>query len=176
MAVVGCTYAGAPVRRKAKALCIRGVNVLEKTLKKVIAFMRGGTSTFNESEMLLLESTLKEFPDQDAQVFLKQIASVSLVQRQHPGRLVAVYYPKNKHVPQLPYGGYEYCLAKVSYRVNGKMKTTNLVLHDGRFMTFERNVPLKSDNIESIAKVLLHPGGYEPVAEEIDGEEHGENA
>lgn len=150
--------------------------MLEKTLKKVVAFLRGGTSTFNEPEMLLLESTLTELPDRDAQVLSKQIASVSLVQRQHPGRLVVVYYPKNKNVPQLPYGGYEYCLAKVSYAVNGKTKTINLVLHDGRFMTFERNVPLKDDNIVSITKVTLHPDGYEPVAEEIDGEEHDENA
>lgn len=150
--------------------------MLEKTLRKVIAFLRGGTSTLNEPEMLLLQSTLKELPDQDARVFSKQIASLSLVQRQHPGRLVAVYYPKGKHVPQLPYGGYEYCLAKVSYRVNGETRTTNLVLHDGRFMTFERNVPLKSDNIKSITEVALHPDNYEPVAEEIDAEEHGENA
>lgn len=125
--------------------------------------------------MLLLESALKELPDQEAPVFSKQIASVSLVQRHHPGRLVAAFYPKNKHVPQLPYGGYEYCLAKVSYRVNGKTKTTNLVLHDGRFITFERNVPLKNDNIESITKVVLHPDGYESMAAEIDREEHDEN-
>ncbi len=146
------------------------------SMKNVIAFLRGGTSSFNEPELLLLHATLDSLPEEEAEILAKQIEAVSLIQRQHPGRLVVAYYPKRSNVPQLPYLGYEYCISKVTYKSAGKRKTTNLVLHDGRFMTFERNVPLRNEKIESIVQVVPHPGGYKPVAEEIDTEEHGANA
>lgn len=144
-------------------------------LKNMIAFLRGGSSEFNEPEMMLLQATIDSMPKEEAEILAKQIEEVSLIQRPNPGRLVVAYYPKRSNAPQLPYFGYEYCISKVTYKSSGKIKTTNLVLHEGRFMTFERNVPLKKDKIESIIKVVLHPGGYKPVAEEIDAEEHGAN-
>ncbi|MCC6074346.1 hypothetical protein ACFPTX_13720 [Pseudomonas sp. GCM10022188] len=145
------------------------------SLKKVIAFLRGGSSEFNDPEMLL-QATLDSLPKVEAEILAKQIEAVSIVQRQHPGRLVVAYYPKIINVPQLPYLGYEYCISKVTHKSAGKIKTTNLVLHEGRFMTFEGNVPLKEDKIESIVKVVPHPSDYNQVAEKIDTEEHGTNA
>lgn len=142
-------------------------------IKKVVAFLRGGTAGFNKPELVLLNAVIDVLPKPDADILKDQIQLVSLVQRHNPGRLAAAYYPKRARIPELPYLGYEYCLANVSYKLNGSTRTTNLVLHDGRFMTFERNVPLKNDRIDSIVKVDLHPGGYKPVAQEIDSEEHG---
>lgn len=150
--------------------------MLKAILKNAFAFLRGGLSKFNDPEILLLESTLNVLPKEEAEILQKQIEAVSVVQRQHPGRLVVAFYPKRKNVPQLPYLEDEYCISKVTYKANSKNKTTNLVLYKGRFMTFERNVPLKGDKIESIVKVILHPHDYKPVAAEIDAEEHGENA
>lgn len=164
----------AEARPLASTLCTRKTHVI--SLKKVIAFLRGGSSEFNEQEMRLLQATVESLPKKEAEILAKQITMVSLVQRQHPGRLVVAYYPKRTNAPQLPYLGYEYCISKVTYNSFGKRKTTDLVLHEGRFMTFERNVPHKEEKIESIVKVVLHPVGYKPVAEEIDAEEHGANA
>ncbi len=150
--------------------------MLRTIVKKISAFLRGGTSTFNETEMLLLKAILNALPEAEAEIFSQQILTVSLVQRPNPRRLVVAYYSNKNKVSQLPYLGYEYCLAKVSYKLNGKTKTTNVVLHDGRLMSLERNVPSKSEEIDSITSVALHPSGYKSVAEEIDLEEHGQNA
>lgn len=145
-------------------------------IEKILAFLRGGTIGFNKPELLLLNSVINTLPKTESDILNKQIQSVSLVQRHNPGRLVAAYYPKRSNVPVLPYLEYEYCLAKVSYKLNGITRTTNLVLHNGRFMTFERNVPLQNDHIDTIVKVALHPSNYKPVDQEIDSEEHGSNA
>lgn len=134
--------------------------------------LRGGTRRFNDAEKQLLSFVLESLPENDKQVLSAQISAVSLVQRQHPGRLVVAFYRKPKNVVQLPYLGYEHCLAKVTYKSSGKSKTTALVLHDGRFMSFERNVPETMCDIESLVKVALHPSGYSNVAEEINAEEH----
>lgn len=145
-------------------------------IERVLEFLRGGTIGFNKPELLLLDSVIDALPKAESDILGKQVKLVSIVQRHNPGRLVAAYYPKRSYVPLLPYPGYEYCLAKVSYRLNGATRTTNVVLHDGKFMTFERNVPRKNDRIDAIVKVSLHPSGYKPVAQEIDAEEHGGNA
>ncbi|MDI5983801.1 hypothetical protein QLQ85_03280 [Halomonas sp. M4R5S39] len=145
-------------------------------IERVLAFLRGGTIGFNKPELLLLDSVIDALPKAESDILGKQVKSVSIVQRHNPGRLVAAYYPKRSCVPLLPYPGCEYCLAKVSYRFNGTTRITNVVLHDGKFMTFERNVPRKNDRIDAIVKVSLHPSGYKPVAQEIDAEEHGGNA
>lgn len=145
-------------------------------IKRLLAFLRGGTTEFNKPELILLDSVIDALPKVESDILRKQVQSVSLVQRHNPGRLVAAYYPKRSHVPLLPYPGYEYCLAKTTYRLNGTTSTTNVVLHDGRFMTLERNVPRKNDRIDAIVKVSLHPSGYRPVAHEIDAEDHSGNA
>lgn len=142
-------------------------------IEHILAFLRGGTSSFNQPELLILNSVIDSLPEQEAEILNKQIQSVCLVQRNNPGRLVAAYYSKSANIPVLPYSGYEYCLAKVSYKLDGKTKTTNVVLHNGKFMTFERNVPQKNDHIDSIINVALHPNDYKPVTPEIDAEEHG---
>jgi hypothetical protein len=142
-------------------------------LNKIIEFFRGGSSTFNDAEMMLLLFVAEALPEQERSVFSTQINSVSKVKRYHPGRLVVAYYPKSKNVNQLPYVGYEHCLANVTYRSKSKAKTTSITLHEGRLMTLERNVPRAQSEIESIIKVVLHPKGYKSVAEEINAEEHG---
>jgi hypothetical protein len=40
-------------------------------------------------------------------------------------------------------------------------------------MTFERDVPQATSEIESLVKVTLHPSGHKSVIEELDAEEHG---
>lgn len=145
-------------------------------IERVLAFLRGGTIGFNKLELILLNSVIDALPKAESDILSKQVQSVSLVQRHNPGRLVAAYYPKGSYVPLLSYSGYEYCLAKVSYRCNGTIRTTNVVLHDGKFMTLERNVPRKNDRIDAIVKVSLHSSDYKPVTQEIDAEEHGGNA
>lgn len=143
-------------------------------LTKVLDFFRGGSRDFNEAEKRLLEFLMDALPASDREVLSRQLCSIRLVQRQHPGRLVVAYYKNQQDVPPLPYPGYEYCLAKVSYQSRGRTKATSLVLHNGRFMSFERNVPETLSDIESLGKVILHPEGYRGVASEIDNEEHGE--
>lgn len=143
-------------------------------LTRVLDFFRGGSRDFNEAEKRLLSFLMEALPAEDREVLSRQLDSIRLVQRPHPGRLVVAYYKNQQEVPQLPYSGYEYCLAKVSYRSKGRTKATSLVLHDGRFMTFERNVPQTPDDIESLSGVTLHPEGPKGVAAEIDAEEHGE--
>ncbi|NEZ02551.1 hypothetical protein G4Y73_00135 [Wenzhouxiangella sp. XN201] len=145
-------------------------------LERVLAFLRGGTIGFNKPELLLLDSVIGALPEEESDVLRKQVQSVSLVQRHDSGRLVAAYYPKRSSVPLLPYPGYEYCLAKVSYRLNETTRTTNVVLHDGKLMTLERNVPRRNERIDEIVNVSPHPGDYKPVAQEIDAEAHGGNA
>ncbi|GLX76690.1 hypothetical protein tinsulaeT_00300 [Thalassotalea insulae] len=141
-------------------------------LKDIIAFLRGGTSKFFVPEKLVLEAVMQELPQEEALILEEQIKSIFLVQRHNPGKLIAAYYPKKSQVPSLPYHGYEYCLAKVKYEVVGKTKTTDVVLHNGKLMTFERNVPLKNEQI-FVKEVKLHPSSYEPIALEIDASEHG---
>ena len=142
-------------------------------LTRVLDFFRGGSRDFNEAEKRLLSFVMDALPVEDSKVMAQQLASVRLVQRQHPGRLVVAYYRNHLEIPQLPYPGGEYCLAKVSYRSNGRSKVTALVLHNGRFMSFERNVPQTPADIESLSRVVLHPESHKDIAQAIDGEEHG---
>jgi len=142
---------------------------------KISEFIFGGTRGFNDAENRLLASVADSLPAQDRDVLRCQINAVRKVQRQNPGRLVVAYYSERKNVPQLPYPGYEHCLAHVTYKSHGRSKTTSIVLHDGRFMTFERNVPQTLDEIEAVQSVFLHPKGFKGVAQEIDADEHGED-
>ena len=145
-------------------------------LAKISEFIFGGTRGFNEAETRLISSLIDALPAQDREVLARQLTLIHKVQRSNPGRLVAAYYKRGVDVPQLPYLGYEYCLANVTYRSEGRARTTSLVLHNGRFMTFERNVPKTASEIESVDAVVLHPRGFKSVAPEIDGQEHGETS
>lgn len=159
------------MRRSAQTL---GTKREQSVLTKVFDFLRGGSRSFNEAERQILQFTLEALPAKDRETLSKQIAAVTLVQRQHPGRLVVAYYKRNpEKVPLLPYPGVEHCIAKVSYKSNGKTRTTALVLHNGKFMSFERNVPQLPTDIESVVKVALHPEGFASIAEDIEAEEHG---
>ena len=145
-------------------------------LTRLLDFFRGGSRDFNEAEKRLLSALADALPEHEKEILLRQLSSVRLVQRQHPGRLVVAYYRNPQEVPQLPYRGIEYCIAKINYRTTGKTKATYLVLHHGRFMSFERNVPRTIADIESLGKVVLHPPTYKRVAQEIDAEEHDQSA
>lgn len=143
-------------------------------LTRLLDFFRGGSRDFNGAEKRLLSALADALPEQEKEILLRQLASVRLVQRQHPGRLVVAYYKNQQEVPQLPYQGTEYCIAKINYRSSGQNKATYLVLHHGRFMSFERSVPRTIDDIESLGKIVLHPPIYKRVAQEIDAEEHSQ--
>lgn len=145
-------------------------------LSKISEFLLGGTRGFNEAEKRLLSFLADALPAQDRDILSRQLMAVRKVQRQHPGRLVVAYYKKGGDVPQLPYPGYEHCLANITYKSAGRTKTTSLVLHDGRFMTFERNVPRSLSDIEALGAVVLHPRGFKSVTPEIDAQEHGEGS
>jgi len=145
-------------------------------IERLVAFLRGGTVGFNKPELLILNSVIEALPSAEVDILGKQVRSVFLVQRPNKSTLVSAYYPKKLRVPPLPYTGYEYCLAKVSYRSKGTTKRTNVVLHDGKLMTLERNVPQGNDLIDAIKEVTLHPSGVKSVAQEIDADEHGDNA
>lgn len=135
-------------------------------------FLFGGTPGLNEAEERLLSFLSDALPPQDREILSCQLKSIRKVQRQHPERLVAVYYRNGNNVPRLPYLGYEYCLANISYKSGGRTRRTSLVLHDGRFMTFERNVPQRLCEIEGVVAVALHPQRFKGAAEEIDSQEH----
>ena len=141
-------------------------------LTRLLDFLRGGSRDFNDAEKRLISFVMDALPTDDQHVLTRQLGSIRLVQRQHPGRLVVAYYRSEQEVPQLPYHGYEYCLAKVSYRSNGGTRATSLVLHNGRLMTLERNVPQTLDDIQALGEVTLHPKGHQVVADETDAEEH----
>jgi len=140
----------------------------------IYEFFFGGTRGFNDAEAKLLSLLGDALPARDQEVLSQQINLVRKVQRQHQERLVVVYYRKNVALPKLPYPGDAYCLATITYRSEGRAKKTSLVLHDGRFMTFERNVPRKLSEIGEPISVVLHPNRFKSVAPEIDAEEHGE--
>jgi hypothetical protein len=142
-------------------------------LTRLLDFFRAGSRDFNEAEKRLLSALGDALPAHEKEILLRQLVSVRLVQRQHPGRLVVAYYKNQEAVPQLPYPGIEYCLAKINYRSRGRNTATFLVLHYGRFMSFERNVPQTLADIESLGHAVLHPATYKGVAQEIDAEEHG---
>jgi len=150
--------------------------VLDKFVEYVYLIFRGGTRGFNEAEMNILLSVLESLPNRDKSILKTQIESINFVQRQHPGRLVVAYYGNKENVPRLPYLASEHCLAKVIYNSGNKKRVTSLILHKGRFMSFERNVPQVSSEIDSILKIKLHPDGLSSVTEEIDAEEHRKNA
>jgi hypothetical protein len=143
-------------------------------LERLSGFLFGGTRGFNAAEARVLSFLSEALPAQERQTLARQLGAVRKVQRQNPGRLVVAYYRKGDDVPRLPYPGYAYCLAHVTYMSRGHPRTTSLVLHDGRFMSFERNVPQQLSDIEAPCSVVLHPKGFESVAAEIDAEEHGE--
>jgi hypothetical protein len=147
--------------------------VLKGVLQSIGAALRGGSRTFSLAESRLLSAVVDALPEHERAVLKAQIDGVSLVQRQHPGRLVVAFYPRSLHLPVLPYPGYEYCLAKVTYKSKGRRKSTAVVLHDGRLMSLERNVPDQAADVEELVKVEIHPGGRSDVANEIDAEEHG---
>jgi hypothetical protein len=146
--------------------------MLRELLHSIRAAIRGGTPAFNRAEKQLLSHVLGALPEGERHALSAQIDAVSLVQRQHAGRLVVAFYPKSADVVRLPHSGYEHCLANVTYRHKGKRKTTAVVLHDGRLMSLERNVPIAEGDIEPPVAVTLHPRGRSGVASEIDAEEH----
>ena len=144
-------------------------------LANLLEYLFGGTRGFNDAESRLLSFVSESLPPEEQRIWEQQIRSVRKVQRQIPGQLIAVYYQRNAKVPPLPYPGYEHCLATVTYLSRGRARTTSLVLHDGRFMTFERNVPQRLGDIEALQSIVLHPKGFKSVAPEIDGQEHRES-
>lgn len=154
----------------------QGGVVLNGWLRHLYAALRGGTPGFNAAESKVLSFVLGGLAEPDRSILRAQISAVALVQRQHPGRLVVVYYRRPNTVPALPYPEYEHCLAKVKYVSRGRARTTSLVLHDGRFMSFERNVPELESDIESLVAVEMHPEIQPSVAEEIDHAEHASTA
>lgn len=135
-------------------------------------FFFGGTCGFNDAEARIIAFVADSLPVEEGLVLRHQVKAVRKVQRQSPGRLVVAFYKERDSVPPLPYPGYEHCLANVTYTSRGRSKTTSLVLHQGRFMSFERNVPQTMGDIEAIQSVTLHPKGFESIAQEIDAEEH----
>ena len=139
--------------------------------------MRGGTPEFNEAERILLSAVVKRLPTSEALILSEQIRSVSLVQRQHPGRLVVAYYNRSTAIPELPYPGYEHCLANVTYTTtSGTRKAMSVVLHNARLMTLERNVPKNANEVKDVVSIKLHPRGYKSEADAIDEEEHDDFA
>lgn len=141
-------------------------------LSKILEFVLGGTRGFNEAETRLLDFVMDALPPGDGSVLSRQRSSVRKVQRPHSGQMVVAYYKPGDDVPRLPYPGDEYCLATVTYLSQGRAVQTSLVLHNGRFMTFERNVPESLADVEALISVLLHPMAYKSVASEIDAQEH----
>ncbi len=146
--------------------------MLRRLLGSVRAALRGGTSSFNPAEKQVLSHVLAAMPEVERSTLRSQIDAVALVQRQHPGRLVVAFYPKTADVASLPYPGYEHCLAKVAYTSRGRKRTTTVVLHNGRLMSLERNVPVVVGDIEPPVSVTLHPGPGSNITSQIDAEEH----
>jgi hypothetical protein len=145
--------------------------------RRLRAWARGGTREFNEAESILLSAVVKRLPTSEALILSEQIRSVSLVQRQHPGRLVVAYYNRSTTIPELPYPGYEHCLANVTYTTrSGTRKAMSVVLHNARLMTLERNVPQNANEVKDVLSVKLHPRGYKSEANVIDEEEHDDFA
>lgn len=132
-------------------------------IEQIVAFFKGGTSKFFETELFVLNTVIKALPANDAVILKKQIDVVSLVQRPMPGKLITAYYPKKLSVPSLPYSGYEYCIAKLIYRSQDKQRIIHVVLHEGKLMSLEGNVPLKNDCIDEIISVELHPNDYKSI-------------
>lgn len=131
---------------------------------------------FNAAEARLIGFVSEALPADEREVLARQFAAVRKVRRHHPGRLVAAYYGDASKVPTLPYPGYEHCLADVTYRSTSGPRTTSVVLHHGRLMTLERNVPHSLSEVGALVGVRRHPGGFKSVATQIDAEEHGEDA
>lgn len=141
-------------------------------LAKISEVLFGGTRGFNQAEQRLLSFLPEALSVQDHAILSAQLKSVRKVQRQQPGKLLAVYYRPGHDVPRLPYSGDEYCLAIIRYRSNVRVRATALVLHDGRFSTLERNVPKSLAEIGALVSVALHPGGFKSITGQIDMEEH----
>lgn len=141
---------------------------------KLSEFLLGSTSGLNEAEERLLSFVLDALPAGDREILLLQLRSIRKVQRQHPGRPVGAYYGKGSDTPRLPYPGNAYCLANVSHKSGDRARTTSIVLHDGRFMTFERHVPQRLSEIDALESVALHPRGFKSVNRSINTQEHGE--
>lgn len=142
-------------------------------LKHVWAFLRGGTACLNPAELKLIDALIEALPHDEAKILKAQIAKIDLVQRPQAGRMTIAFYRKNLDVALFKQDGYEYCLAKLRYLSGGKKRVTSIVLHDGKFMSIERNIPLKVKDVTKVIEVILHPDDYKPVAEEIDAEERG---
>jgi hypothetical protein len=142
-------------------------------LGKVLDFFRGGSRDFNEAEKRIISFLSEALSPEDREILSRQLAKIRLVQRTGAGRMVVAYYDERSDFPKLPYLGYEHCLANVSYKSQGKTKTTSLVLHDGHLMSLERNVPQKIADIDSLVKVALHPSGFTSVTKKLEEEEHG---
>ena len=143
-------------------------------LARLSEFLLGGTRGFNEAETRLLSFLMECLPAQEREILARQLMSVRKVQRQNPGQLVAIYYKRGHEPPPLPYPGYEHCLANVTYVSGGRANTTSVVLHNGRLMTFERNVPQRLSDIETLRLVVLHPKAFNSVSSSIDAQEHRE--
>lgn len=141
-------------------------------LASIFEFLFGGTRGLNQAEQRLLSFLLEALSVQDRAILSAQLDSIRKVQRQHPGKLLAVYYHPGHDVPRFAYSGDEYCLAIIRYRSNVRVRATALVLHDGRFSTLERNVPKSLAEIDALVSVTLHPGGFSSITRQIDMEEH----
>jgi hypothetical protein len=139
-----------------------------------IAF--GGTRSFSQSEIALIRAVIECLPSSDAQILENQIRSIRLVQQPVRGRLSICFYPANRKIPELPYGGYEYCLAEVTLRDDNRKrrKKSRLMLHDGRLQSLEGFIPPKTEQQISSNQVLLHPKMKRPsTATALDRLEHG---
>ena len=140
--------------------------------RRIFEFLIGGTHSLNEAEQRILAAVEATLSEADRATLLHQVGMIRKVQRSNPGRMVNVYYRSTADVPRLPFEADQYCLAEVNYRSAGRDKTTSVVLHRGRLMSFERNVPQASGEIESVTSVRVHPKGWKSVTDEIDAEEH----
>ena len=102
--------------------------MLKYLRSSVRAALRGGTRSFSAAEKHVLSRVLMALPEVERRTLRRQIDAISLVQRQHPGRLVVVIFPPATDLATLPYPGYEHCLAKVTYTSRGSKRITAVVL------------------------------------------------
>jgi len=143
-------------------------------LRKIVAWLRGGTAALNEVESALVSNVLDELPPEQSQTIRRQMEQINLVQRPQPGRMTIMFH--RKPLPLLENREYEVCLAQVSYKaLAGRKHSTRLMIHSGFLQSIEGRIPSTLEEIQDLT-VSLWPGVKSRTPDAIDRLEHGSEA
>lgn len=147
----------------------------DMTLKRLLrCILYAGGFRFRKYERDVLSSVCEHLPETDAACLCRQIAAVSLIQREIRRRMVLVFFLDPPLPEPLPGKIGEQCIAMIKLRVRGQFVRCSVISYDGMLSSLEFDKPPRRDwpSALEIVSTLTYPDACVSISKAIDDEEH----